>query len=395
MDELVRATLPEDGFAGTLIGRVWLPPAASGGVGGPAPVWVREDGVYDLSPVAPTTSQLFAGGDGWRQNATAGLTRIGDLAVILANTFAAPRDDKQPHLLAPVDLHPIKACGVTFMVSALERVIEERAGGDSQRAEAVRGQIRERIGAELSSVVPGSPAAQEVKAVLQKEGLWSQYLEVGIGPDAEVFTKAQMLSAVGTGADVGILASSEWNNPEPEIVLIVDSKGTIVGTALGNDVNLRDVEGRSALLLGKAKDNNASTAIGPFVRLFDDTFSLDDVRNAEVSLAIDGEDGFELREMSPMKSISRDVTELVAQTVHASHQYPDGLALFTGTMFAPTKDRGAAGQGFTHKLGDRVTISSPKLGTLENRVQHCHTLPPWEFGVTALLQNLARRGLLA
>lgn len=395
MNEVLRACLPADGFAGTLVGRAWLPASSVSGLAGPTPVWLREDGVWDLTSIAPTTSQLFSRGCEWRDNGTAGLRRVADPESLLVNTLARPRDPEVPHLLAPIDLQPVKACGVTFMVSALERVIEERAGGDSARAEAVRAQIKQRIGSELSSIVPGSEAAAETKAVLQQEGLWSQYLEVGIGPDAEVFTKAPVLAAVGTGEDVGVLASSEWNNPEPEVVLIVDPEGAIVGATLGNDVNLRDIEGRSALLLGKAKDNNASAAVGPFVRLLDDGFSLDDIRSAQVSLAIDGDDGFELREVSEMSRISRDVTELVGQTIGPNHQYPDGLALFTGTMFAPTKDRGAAGQGFTHHLGDVVRISSPKLGTLQNRVQHCHELPPWQFGIGALMQNLAARGLLS
>jgi fumarylacetoacetate (FAA) hydrolase family protein len=312
----------------------------------------------------------------------------------MGNTLSAERNLGMPHFLSPVDLQAVKACGVTFAVSMLERVIEERAAGDAQKADAIRGKIRDRIGSDLSRVKPGTPQAEDLKSMLQAEGLWSQYLEVGIGPYAEVFTKAQPLSSVGPGAEVGILSVSAWNNPEPETVLIVDAKANVVGATLGNDVNLRDIEGRSALLLGKAKDNNASCAIGPFIRLFDATFSLDDVRGQDVELVVEGEDGFRLSEASQMRKISRDVLDLVSQTINENHQYPDGLALFTGTLFAPTQDRDSKGKGFTHKLGDVVRIRSEKLGTLQNRVAYCDRAPRWEFGISALMKNLHARGLL-
>ena len=283
---------------------------------------------------------------------------------------------------------------MTFAKSATERVIEERARGDAAKAEGIRGELSGRIGADLSTIVPGSEAAARLKEALIEDGLWSQYLEVGIGPDAEIFTKAQPLSSVGFGAEVGVHPASSWNNPEPEVVLVVDAQGEIAGATLGNDVNLRDVEGRSALLLGKAKDNNASCALGPFIRLFDEGFGLDDVRAAEVTLRVEGEDGFTLNEVSSMREISRDPTDLAAQTIGANHQYPDGFVLFTGKMFAPTKDRDAPGAGFTHHMGDRVTIASPKLGTLWNRVGRTDRVPPWTFGIAALMRNLAARGLI-
>jgi fumarylacetoacetate (FAA) hydrolase family protein len=394
--------LPSDGFAGLLIGRAWLPAPLAGGFAGPSPVFIAEAGVFDLSSVAPTCADLInagpvavlRGASGSPSGVPPGCARLGSYADIMANTLAAKRDPGTPHFLSPVDLQAVKACGVTFAVSMMERVIEERAAGDAKKADAIRGTIRERIGTDLSRVKPGSPQAEDLKNVLKAEGLWSQYLEVGIGPYAEVFTKSQPLSSVGTGAEVGILSVSAWNNPEPETVLIVDSRGAAVGAALGNDVNLRDIEGRSALLLGKAKDNNASCAIGPFIRLFDGTFTLDDVRNQDVGLVVEGEDGFRLSEASHMTQISRDVLDLVAQTINENHQYPDGLALFTGTLFAPTQDRDGAGKGFTHKIGDVVRIRAEKLGTLENRVNYCHAAPPWDFGVSALMKNLHQRGLL-
>jgi fumarylacetoacetate (FAA) hydrolase family protein len=297
-------------------------------------------------------------------------------------------------LLAPADLQAIKACGVTFARSMLERVIEEKAGGDPHKADAARSSIGNAIGANLAEITPGSPEAARLKAALVSEGMWSQYLEVGLGPDAEVFTKAQPMSSVGHGADIGIHPASSWNNPEPEVVLAVDSLGRIKGATLGNDVNLRDVEGRSALLLGKAKDNNASCSIGPFIRLFDDTFSLEDVRACELSLTIQGDDGFVLEGHSSMREISRDPEELVRQTIGPHHQYPDGLMLFLGTMFAPVKDRDAPGQGFTHRTGDIVTISTQAIGSLRNRVRSSTDCPPWTFGLAELMRNLARRGLL-
>jgi fumarylacetoacetate (FAA) hydrolase family protein len=318
---------------------------------------------------------------------------LGPVSALIEASFA-PAGQAGTRLLAPCDVQAIKACGVTFAVSLLERVIEEQAGGDAAKAVEVRRTITELIGTDLAKIKPGSDAAMKLKAELERRGAWSQYMEVGIGPDAEVFSKSQPMSAVGLGADVGLYPTSVWNNPEPEIVLAVNSAGQIVGATLGNDVNLRDIEGRSALLLGKAKDNNGSCAIGPFVRLFDDRFTLDTVRAASLSLHINGTDGFVLEGVSHMKEISRDPADLVTQTCGAHHQYPDGFMLFLGTMFSPIKDRDAPGAGFTHHLGDVVTIATPSLGALVNTVQLSTGIPPWTFGVRALYQSLAKRGLL-
>ncbi len=382
--------LPDDSFTGTLIGRAWLP----GAIAGPAVVAIREDGVYDLSSIAATVSTLLERDEpATLVQRTAG-RRIGSVDEVLRNTVVTP-DETKPYLLAPCDLQVIKAAGVTFADSMLERVIEEQTRGDAGRAVEVRSRVRSLIGDDLGSVVPGSAQAMKLKALLIEQGLWSQYLEVGIGPDAEVFTKAPVLSAVGTGAEIGIHPGSEWNNPEPEVVLAVNSHGKIVGAALGNDVNLRDFEGRSALLLGKAKDNNASCAIGPFIRLFDQSFTLDDVRAQEVELLVEGDDGFVMRGASSMKRISRDPQDLTDQTFNDTHQYPDGFMLFLGTLFAPNDDRGEPGCGFTHRVGDIVTIRSPQLGALRNRVNTSDKVKPWRFGLRALMANLAARGLLA
>jgi fumarylacetoacetate (FAA) hydrolase family protein len=385
-----RTSLPEDGTAGTLIARIWRPGADPG----PAVAVLRRDGVFALGREAPTVAELLEAPDpaGLAQAATG--ERVGDVAQLLANSASARRDPAKPHFLAPVDLQAIKAAGVTFVESLLERVIEEQCKGDPAAADGVRRTIAREIGADLASLRPGTPAAARLKAALVARGLWSQYLEVGIGPDAEVFTKAQPMSAVGTGAGIGLHPASMWNNPEPEVVLAVNSRGEIRGAMLGNDVNLRDFEGRSALLLGKSKDNNASCALGPFLRLFDRSFTLDHVRQCTVSLTVAGDDGFVLKGESSMRRISRDPAELVAQTIGAVHQYPDGFVLFCGTMFAPTQDRGEPGQGFTHKRGDVVTIASPRLGALVNRIDTSDRLPPWEFGTRALMHHLARRGLL-
>lgn len=374
--------LPADWRQGVFLGRLGLPE-------GPTPVLVRGGRVFDISAFAPTSAQAAASID---LHSAPGAD-LGDLES-LALAPAWEDATRSPRLLSPVDLQCVKAAGVTFAVSAVERVIEERARGDANKAEAIRTTLAERVGADLSAVRPGSAQADALKQALIADGLWSQYLEVAIGPDAEVFTKAPILSSVGWGDFVGVRSDSVWNNPEPEVAVVCDPGGRIVGAVLGNDVNLRDFEGRSALLLGKAKDNNASAALGPFIRLFDADFTLDDVRKATVSLEVVGEEGFVMKGESSMSLISRDPAELVGQTLGKHHQYPDGFALYLGTMFAPIKDRDAPGGGFTHKPGDRVRVSSPRLGVLENRVTTCDQAPPWTLGVSALMHNLASRGLL-
>lgn len=381
--------MPTDGGAGTLVARVHRPGL------GPSVCVVRGDVLVDISSTAhPTVRDLCEAPDPAASARGAAGAPVGTVGEIVANSDERHRDESRPWLLAPVDLQAVKACGVTFVESLLERVIEEQARGAPDRAAAVRAELTALIGTDLSRLSPGSEEAMRLKAALIERKAWSQYLEVGIGPDAEVFTKAQPLSAVGLGADVGVLPSSSWNNPEPEIVLVVSSDGRIVGATLGNDVNLRDVEGRSALLLGKAKDNNASAAIGPFLRLFDPSFSIEDVRSAELDLVVEGEDGFRLEGRSSMRKISRSPESLVAAAAGRHHQYPDGFCLYLGTMFAPVKDRGEAGSGFTHHRGDVVRISTPTLGALVNRVNLSTECPPWNFGAAALMRNLAGRGLL-
>ncbi len=383
------STLPADGFAGALAGRVWRPELQ-----GPSVVAIREDGIHDISATFPTISELCAASDPAKALRGAKGERIGDLATLLANSVESSRDPSKPWLLAPSDLQAVKAAGVTFPVSMMERVIEEKARGDAAAAHGIRAEINRLVGGDLQKLKPGSPEAMALKEALIRAGAWSQYLEVGIGPDAEIFTKAPPMAAVGVGADAGLHPISTWNNPEPEVVLVVAATGAIVGATLGNDVNLRDVEGRSALLLGKAKDNNASACLGPFLRFFDDSFSLDDVRRMEVRLRVEGEDGFVLDGHSNMAMIARDPADLARQMIGPHHQYPDGALLYCGTMFAPTQDRGAAGQGFTHRVDDLVMISSQKLGKLSNRMRLSTECAPWTFGSGALMRNLARRGLL-
>jgi fumarylacetoacetate (FAA) hydrolase family protein len=374
-------TLPD----GLFLGRAKVPGHAF-----PRIVTVRDRQVVDITAKGfATVRDIAESGRAAEHVRTAAGVPVGSL-----ESFLSAGPDAAARLLAPIDLQAIKASGVTFVVSLLERVIEEQARGDKSRADALRGEIVGLIGTDLSQLVPGSDAAMAVKAKLIEKGVWSQYLEVGIGPDAEIFTKGQPMSAVGHGAEVGLHPVSRWNNPEPEVALLVTSAGQIIGAMLGNDVNLRDVEGRSALLLGKAKDNNASASLGPFVRLFDGDFSLETIKSADIALRVDGTDGFVLDGHSNMSQISRTPESLVAATIGPHHQYPDGLVLYLGTMFAPVKDRGGVGQGFTHKSGDIVSISTPALGTLRNRVNLSTQCPPWTYGTSHLLRDLAKADLL-
>lgn len=377
--------LPSDAHRATLVGRVWDPAAQ-----GPSVVAVRDGHVIDLSAKFPTMRELTEHPDPVDALEHADGPRIASVDAVVRNA-GDDRDADRPWLLSPVDLHVLKGAGVTFPASMLERVIEERAGGEKGAAERIRAAVQAVIGDDLQSLVPGSPEAEALKTTLIAEGMWSPYLEVGIGPEAEVFTKAPVLSSVGSASDIGVRADSQWNNPEPEAVLIVNSRGTVVGGTLGNDVNLRDVEGRSTLLLTEAKDNNGSAAIGPFIRLLDASFTLDRLRRQEIRLRVDGPDGFELDATTSLAQISRDPLALVAQAIGRRHQYPDGFALYLGTPFAPTEDRGAAGEGFTHERGDIVRISSEALGGLVNRVRTSEELAPWTFGIAALFEHLARR----
>ena len=393
----VENSLPGDRERACLVGRAWRPSDPAGGPAGPSVVVVEGDAVVDVTRAHATLSELLNQNDPAEAARAAVSTgeRLCSLSEILANSGPDGGDESRPRLLAPADLQALKACGVTFVRSMLERVIEEQAKGDPSAAEGIRKTLVAAIGTDLDAVVPGSADAEKLKSALIERGLWSQYLEVGIGPYAEVFSKSQPMSAVGSGAEIGLHPESHWTSPEPETVLAVAASGEIVGVTLGNDVNLRDFEGRSALLLGKTKDNNGSCAIGPFVRLFDERYGLDELRRAVVTLKVEGDDGFVLEGSSSMSEISRDPTDLAQQAMGENHQYPDGMYLFTGTMFAPIEDRDAPGEGFTHKLGDRVTIACQELGALVNRVSLSNRIPPWTFGTGALMRNLAARGLLS
>ena len=386
----VQESLPRNAAEAVLVGRAWVPAEE-----GPSVIGIRGDEAVDLTRTYPTVSHLLnVAKPADVRSAIRQAPSLTRLEALVGNSVEGARDPSKPWLLAPCDLQAVKASGVTFIASLLERVIEERARGNPALADGARREIQAIIGPDLRGIRPGSPEAARVKDVLVEKSMWSQYLEVGIGPDAELFTKCPPMAPVGLGARVGIHPKSVWNNPEPELVLVINSAGAIVGVTLGNDVNLRDVEGRSALLLGRAKDNNASAAIGPFIRLLDETFTLDAARQISFETTVQGGDGFSIKHTTHVSEIGRDLADLASQLHSRSHQYPDGVVLYIGTMFTPLDDRGAPGSGFTHKVGDVVKIAAPEIGALVNEVVLCHEAEPWTFGTGALMANLARRGVL-
>jgi len=497
----VENTLPKDWKEGTFVGRVWR-----ADVNGPSVVKLDNEGyLVDITTSFPTVSALCEQENPAEAVKAVTGERIGKLSDILATTARHTKKDDKPYLLSPIDLHAVKAAGVTFAESLVERVVEKMAGGDRDKALGIRigvlsdiatilkkdgalqtlavlrqrydalqgqadnGEALRTLGVEVAQLrsesinfketPPGSkpalqirdllimkfaafkideavhkyanddPAAAElVRAQLTRRfkqvtdavnsgkeegfsdatlkeirdflsglgtGAGKSYIEVGLGPKAEIFTKAQPMSSVGHGADAGYLEESKWNNPEPEVVLVTNSRKEIVGAALGNDVNHRDIEGMSELLLGECKDQNASCAVGPFIRLIDKTsFKQEDIDTMKVEVHVKGTDGFELYSDSSMEKISRKPEELVNQ-MFKQHQYPDGAVLFCGTMFSPVKDRDEPTKGFTHKVGDHVTIRSDKLGSLTNRMDYTQNVEPWIYGVGKLMQNLAERGVFA
>ena len=391
--EQLEGILPDNMDRAILLGRLWMPSEE-----GPSPIIISEENVFDFSKVVPTVSEILNLDNPLSLIATLiksnSLPLIGRVPDLLENTHADNRLPGLPYFLAPCDFQAVRACGVTFVSSMVERVIEEFADGNAIKSAEVRKKLTAEVGSQLNEIVPGSIAATKFKQSLISRGLWSQYLEVGIGPDAEVFNKAQPLSAVGSGAEIGIRSDSSWNNPEPELVLAINRAGKVIGVTLGNDVNLRDFEGRSALLLGKAKDNNASCSIGPFIRLFDESYTIDDARKTHIKVSIRGSDGYELEGNTDFSRISRDLLDLAGQAVNRSRQYPDGLMLFLGTDFAPTADRDIPDKGFTHKVGDIVSISNPQIGTLVNRVNFSEKVTPWTYGISDLARNLAKRKLI-
>ena len=393
LDDLTNL-LPEDHAEAGLVGRVWLP-GKENNPGGPSIVRVTGSAVYDLTARIPTISDLInQDNPADVVNSVTGGMFIATFGEIAANTLRTERDYSKPFFISPIDLQPVKACGVTFHDSLVERIIEERAEGDKEKALLIRRELLEKVGADFNTVKPGSKQALELLILLKENKLWSQYLEVGLGPDAEIFTKASPLASVGTGAQIGVLPTSNWNNPESEITLLINSKGVVVGVTLGNDVNHRDIEGRSALLLGKAKDNNAACALGSFIRLLDKSFTLDDVRNLDVQLEVEGLDGKIMRNKNTMSNIRRDITDIVGQCIGPYNSYPDGVALMLGAMSSFNHERDGEVDDFTHKVGDIVRISSPRLGMLVNQVQHTDEVSDWKFGISALMKNLAQRSYI-
>jgi len=378
--------LPSDGYAGTLVGRALFP----GVFPGPCVVAIREDGVHNISGTVPTMAQLLNAPNplATLQRALRNCVYLGPLESLLENSTPSTHDPLKPYLLTPIDLQAVKAVGLTFVNGLLQRFADDNGGA------ATVAKMEKAAGVALGKILPGSEEAARLRTALMEDGLWNDTLEVGFGPDVELFTKAQPLSAVGTGAEIAVLPTSKQTFAEPEVVLMLNADGKICGATLGCDMTARDVEARSLLLLGRAKDQNATCAVGPFIRLFDQTFSLPNVQGMNLTYAFEGADDAVFTDTGSMDQIGRGLITLARQVVNEHHGYPDGVALFTGCMFKAPSSRGASDTPFTHQVGDVVIIKASPLGTLINRVNTTDKVRPWSFGMSDLMANLANRQLL-
>jgi len=362
--------LPPKWEKGTFFGRAMVP-----GVGASVVALNSHGNLIDITPFVVASSVLCNNPrmlEVLREAREHG-ENIGGIGEVLANTNRS--DNQVPYFLAPIDFQAAVGAGVTYINSWLERVVSAHP-----KLPDLRAQLIAIIGGDNLVVKPGSDTAQKVMEFLESMGIDDDYTKPAFGTHAEIFDKAMSCDAVGPGHISMRTDAPKRGAPptavgsESELILIVNKNAKIVGYTVGNDFSAGGFENASHLYLPKAKHYDGSAGMSPLVRVPDESFTAENATSLNITLFVEGRDGFVLRAarkegqvglLSPGRSystgeISRPHTELADQAL-AVNRHEFGRAVYCGAGYIPTMnredpERPTKFNEFTHRPGDTVSI---------------------------------------